>query len=419
MSDDMPYLAADRDAHFRKVALVCAGILLSIVIAAVRCGDRHDRERDFQRATTDRLLVARAMRDYAAAQATAAASPPSDGPARRDAPPVELELVRGRAHLDVEQAPISLGDGRQLEISTKAAWTFAGRGLSLTHPPAVRVTTEGDTVRLTSHAATAELTLIATSMPAADALAEALRGYEASGHVEANAPTTLSLLGQKVDGMRLRISDRAVEVVAAPAGKRRLLLVVVAGSKVGADLTPLREIVETVTLGGHRPTAHFDVTLFGDAGEVIGVAEATLGKPFKIAGERMTINRRATVRAQRGGMQFEHSPELIVVASPEGVILRGSDAVIPLLDAPPAIPLDVLASSFAGELENPTPVTRAFAGTEYRGIAGQTTHDALTTQTLVFAFHRGERAFVVSVQSLSAEPAPAEGLLATVISTVR
>lgn len=424
VSNDIPNLAKERDARFRWVAIGVTCALSGVVFGLWRCNDRIERERAFERSVVEQRRLDRAERDREAEIPVAPLAPTTRSTS--NASPVEFELVRGGTRMDLDQPSIPLGDGRRIQITPKPLWTYSGAGLFLEYPRSVHVNTEGDTVRLADHAATAELTLIATDVTVEDGLAEAIRSYEESGQVEDTTAMTLTLFGQRAQGERLRIAGLAVEVAAAQAGKGRVLLLVIAANSSGADLTPIREIVETVKLGRRPPMPHFNVTLIGETGDVLGVAEAIIGTPFGISGDRMTIARRATVREHRHGIRFEHSPDLIVATSTSAdampsVILRsgGGEVVISVMEAPVAIPPGDLTTKFAADLQRAHAVKRSFGGTEYDGVAGETSAGEITANTQVFALEREGRHFVVSVQATTDEMPRAERLVEPVIATVR
>ncbi|HUQ06864.1 MAG TPA: hypothetical protein VM261_30435 [Kofleriaceae bacterium] len=418
MSDDQdfPYLAEDRKQFRTQVAIAIVAVLAGVAFLAVKCSAARQRHQDIR----DQMALNRALNDYSATLPPP--TPRSDTAAITEAAPVELELVVGDAHHDVTGAAISLDDGRTVEIATRPEWTYSDADLSFTYSSSLRARRNAeDTILLGGDDAIAELAILPTDATEAEGLAELARTYESTGQVAASEETSITLLGRTVTARRIVTSGPVVEVAAVAAGKGKQLRVIITATSASADPAIVRKAVQTVTLAKRPPTPELDVTLYGPTDNALGTAEITVGKPFELAGATMTIARRATVRQQRGGMRFEHAPELTVTtiagAAPT-VALRSGQIGIQVMIAPFSINADELLQAMGVTVTDSTPLTRTIDGATYRGVAGDFQMGELALHTQAFTFDRGGRSFIVMIQSPTADAprglALAEPIMASV-----
>lgn len=415
MSDDsdFPYLAEDRRNFRKQVAVSTVAVLIGIGILVMKC-TKWRAEENARRA---HMVVSEGLRDYPLPPIPTAATPAADEPT------VELELVRGSWRHDVDGSAIALDDGRTLLVTARPQWTYSGADLSFTYDSSLRVNKGPDgTILLGGGDTLAELAILETDATEAEGVAELARTYESTGQVAASEETGLTLLGRKVAARRIVTSGPVAEVAAAAAGKGRQLRVIITATSSSADPSVVRRAVETVTLAKRSPTPEMDVTLRSATGESLATVEATIGTPFEIAGEKMTIARRATVRRQLGGMRFEHSPELTVTtisgAAP-AVSLRSGTIGIQVMVAPFTISSAELSQAIGVSVADATPITRSFGNTTYRGVAGEFQMGEIAMHTQAFTFERGGRPFIVMIQSPKTDADHAAQLADSVVASVQ
>jgi hypothetical protein len=416
MSDDsdFPYLAEDRKNFRKQVAIAIGVVLLGIGFLAVKCSAARQRERDRR----GQMELNQALRDYRPTQPTYTEDlGGADDTTTADTAPVELELVHGAAHHDIDGAALTLADGRTVTITARPEWTYSDADLSFTYSSSLRARRNtDDTILVGGGDAIAELAVLPTDATEAEGLAALARTYESTGQVAASEETSLTLLGRAVTARRIVTSGPVAEVAAVAAGPGKQLSVIITATSASADPASVRKAVQTVTLAPRAPTPDLDVTL-GDA-----TAAVTIGKPFQLGGETMTIARRATVRQQRGGMRFEHAPELTVTsiagAAPT-VALRSGQIGIQVMIAPFAINAEELFGAMGVTVAAATPFTHTVGGASYRGVAGDFQMGALSLHTQAFTFDRGGRSFIVMIQSPTVEASRALALAGPVMASVQ
>lgn len=411
--DDFPYLAEDRRNFRKQVAVGVVGVLFTAGLLVMKCSKFHQE----RRAIHEQMALHRAVQDHSSLPTPAAPSTLADEPA------VELELVYGQTRADVVGPTIGLGDGRTLEVQARPRWTYVGEGMSLTHDSSLRVTKGNGSVIVNDDDALAEVFLLESDVSGAEAIAGMAQGYESTGQVVSSEATTLTLLGREVHGKRIHTAGgMGIELAATDAGKGKQLRVIITATGANADPSEVREAVQSVTLARRAATPELDVALRRADGETIGAASATIGKPFEIGGERMTIAWRKTVRQQRDGMRFEHAPGVAVTsirsAAPT-VSLRSGEIVIQVMIAPFAIAPEELNDAIGATIGDSTLITRTFGGVTYRGIAGELHMGELIAHTEAFSFDRGGRPFIVMIQSPAGQAKRAGELAEPVVVSVQ
>jgi len=415
--DDFPYLAEDRRAHWRKVVITTVAVIGAVVLFVVRLSMNEDARR--VRRIDDQLNRALAEHPIDLANDVRSGFVP-------DAPPVELEVVLGDRHVDVDGTPIAIGDGRTVELVARPTWTYAGPDFSFEHAPSIHVI-DGDSVLLTMGDVTAQLGAIDSDDSDADDLDLMFDTYRGSGQV-VGTPSTPSrtMLGHPVSGKRFVAANLLIELVSAKLAPHRRLRAIVTGTSPTADLQPIVDAIQTVTAHKARPTPEFDVVIRDPAGTEVGRHPAAIGKPTKVdaAALELTIQRRETVRERRGGMAFDHAPELAVMALASAIPviqLRNGEIGIQLMA--PGMPMAVedIANQMTGgaSFENHQSITRTFGGTDYRGSSFDMSIGTLGLRVEAFSFQHGGRDFLVTVQFPADAGATALQLAGPVIASLR
>ncbi|MBZ0235920.1 MAG: hypothetical protein K8M05_26570 [Deltaproteobacteria bacterium] len=412
MSDeDFPYLAEDRRKFRKQVAVSVVAVILGLGIVVAKCVKWRAEERArFPQMAVDHRLGNGAVHPTVPANVA-------------DAPAVELELIRGASRQDVVGAAIALGDGRTLEVTARPRWSHAGAELSLSYASSLRLTERDGAILLGGGDAFATLELVESDLNEAEGLADMARTYEGTGQVATSASTTMSLLGREVSGRRIHtLPGPVVEVAAAAAGKGKQLRVVITATSASADPSVVREAVQTVARAPRKPTPELDVTLRGAGGGAIATAEVTLGQPFELAGETVTIAWRETVRQARGGMRFEHPRGLTVVSvggAAPSVSLQAGEIGIQVTISPLAIAPYELKDALDATLADATAFTRTIGNRTYHGVVGNLQMGAVVLHTQAFTFQRGGRQFIVMIQSPAAQAEHASALAEPVIASVQ
>lgn len=408
--EDFPHLADARRAYRRQVALTTTGVLVGVTAIVVRFANHQDRVRD--------LEGSRALE-----RALAEMPPPTAPVVAPDHPPVELVVAIGGRQVDVDGAPIAVGDGRTIELVAQPEITFGGAELSFRYPPTFRVRTGGSTV-VTGSEAMAELAVVDVDGDATEDLATMIDGYSSTGQVSHQEPVTVSALGKRAVGARLLAAALVIELYSLPFARNRRLRIVLTGTHPDADLEPVRRIVATIKKGRAAPTPELVAIVRGGAGgelartDVTVGHEATLGEP-PVA---LTVTRRELVRERLSGISFEHPPELtaiaLVTAFPAVQLRdgeRGIQIFAPGIDMDPGEMLDTIGG---GMVSGRHPVERAFGGTTYQGAGGRLSLGTVALETEVFAFERGGRAFVAALQYPAGDGDALARLAAPVLTSV-
>jgi hypothetical protein len=415
MSDDsdFPYLEADRRNFRKQVGVSVLAVVIGLGIVVAKCSRVLQERRDVHA----QIALNRALQDM---PPTGIPTVPATG---GDEPAIDLELVRDSSHADLVGSSIALGDGRTLEVRARPQWTYSGKDMSLRYASTMRVTADADGLLLGGNEALGEIAIVPTALSEAEGVAEMARVYESTGQVAASEATTMKLLGREVAGKRIHTVGPAAEVVAVSAGKGKQMRVIITATSPGADPSDVRDAVQTITLKRLPATADFDVTLHGTDGATIASAEATIGTPFELGGERMTIAWRKTVQQHRNGMRFEHPPGLTVTniegAAPT-VALRSGEIGIQVMLAPFAIAPEEMSDALgASSVPDATLISHTFGNKIYRGVAGEFTMGELAMHTQAFTFERGGRPFIVMIQSPTAQADLAAKLAEPVVVSVQ
>lgn len=443
MSDfeDDPYLAADRRSHWWQAALVTVGILATVLVALLR----HGRERTHEREAEAAMAVAREMRrappplpDGWSEEPRSAWSPA--GPSR-DAPAVELELIAGGRHDDITDASVSIA-GQDYELRALPRWTFSSPSLSLTYDSTLRARATAHGVALAARASIAGVELVDTGAAPAAWVDAIVASYRDAGIATAPAEAfEVSLLGRRTTGRRLSVGDSRVEVVAAPAGRGRMLQVMITGARDDDDDAAIHAALASVRLRRLRPTPEFELVPLEEVAEAEATIDlaftedadaaappravtpraarpvpVTVGVPIKIAGQTVTIARRAMTSVQRGGFHFDHPASMLLLEGETArspMSLHEDDLLIQIVTTPGLRTLDELARDLAV-------ADVAAATVEVDGFSGLRTIDAATgTVSVTFAFARDARAFAVTATAPPGRLDAVLDLAAPVLATLR
>lgn len=386
----------------RHPLLITLGIGMALVSAALRCARHEQLEREMNAVATTNAAIDRATRELAAAPQRWTAPP---GP---DQPPVELELAYGDddVRVDVTGPTVALPDGGRVELRPRDR-TFSSPRLSMAVPASMRAVASTDGVTVTAGNTTAEVLLIVDPSPVDDWLAGMVASFESGGMATSLEPLTATLLGRAAHGKRIKTRSGDVELLVVAAGKRRQLRALLRGRR-DDDLAPLRAVVATITLKPRPAAPDHDVSLFDAAGDERGAAAVTVGRPFTIDGVTLTLRPRATIRERRGGMTFEHAPELVAIdaAGVTGaVFLRDGRLEIDLLASPEALEPAELARAAGIAAGDQVDVVERFGTAEWRGVRGVLILGGQPMTLQIYASSRGGRHVVASLMS---EPARAD-----------
>ena len=409
--DEDPYLHRDRKAHWRIVAGVVFSTLVLTATLVVRCG-REARQRDAMRAqmraANDPAL---AMAPRPAPSVAPAPSPPVDGP------PVAFQLVRPQGPIDLDGLAITLDAARQLVVKPQDQWVFSTATWSLAYPSTMQVAPVGDGLQLAASAGSIDLAFVSSANQLVDVAAELAATYEATGRVVERRVTQRRILRWDVEVTRLETTGPAMELAVVPIGKTRHLRILVQTVDRQANPAWLWDVVDTLRLGARPSRPEFEARIVDANGLALETADARLGEPFTIGGETMTVTRRATVREQRAGIEFERPISMTALTTEPlpAVLLRGDDVSLQIMRVSAGVALALLRDA----LRDAKPIERIFAGTPYRGLAGLMAVGDLSLPTEMFEVARGDATFVVLIHAPTNRQVAALGYAEVVIAHLR
>jgi hypothetical protein len=428
--DDDEYLRADRRKHRIAVGLTIAGVLGLIARCAITAHEHAAREQ----AIEDNMALQRELERLRDRPAPVPIPPIDPGPADHRATstaPIELEVVAGGERHDVGPEPITLGDGRTLEVTPRSERVFNGPDFSLTYGPEVRVVLVADRhVVMSATTASAELMVVDDGQPDDDVLATMGATYAGTGQVSSdNAVTHHTIGGKPAAGRHLKATTGAqIDLLIAPLPRHRRLVAVV--TSLGRDEDTqllLATLASGVSAQRLKQVPDVDVTLGGDGGA--GPVAATLGTAVHLGTPRVdvTVRQRATIRETLGGITFEHDPALTAaVGDLQGfadVQLRGADGevAIQIMSPPIAMSIADLAHALPGaaQADEREELTRRFGDDTYQGLRFAVSLGELRVENEAFVFTRGGRYFTVLAQSRPGHLDAAERVMAAVIASIQ
>lgn len=395
--EDDPYLRRDRAAHWRLVGGVVFALLVGTASLAMRCG-RERRARDAIRAR----LSAAPTHPQAFPSWDTPPPPVVDDAPLPDQPPVAFALARAQSTVELDGLAITLDAARQLVVTPQDEWVFSTPRWSLTYPSAMQTAAIGDGLQLSTRGGSVDLTFATSAEAPADVAAQMAATYDAPGQRRERTIRRRTILHREVEVTRIVTSGPAVELAVVPIDKRRHLRILVQTVEPRANPAWLWEVVGTLRLQARPSQPELLARIVDANGLALETVDVTIGTPFSIGGETMTVTRRPTVRERRIGISFERPLELTTITTTSSiptVLLRGTDVAFQIMH----LPRGMAAEALPGILRDARPIERRFAGVDYAGSAGTMPLGAQELPTEMFVITRGGSNFVVVIQALEGQ----------------